>query len=194
MGQRAAVLAARIGAADVTRVPPTPSTRSPRRCVSWRRTMARRLFAHNRPSLRSEHLYAGSLNDRAVHRTVDPCQTIGEDERGNAERRAMFVGLWPPMFWLIGDTIRRREEQLERPRGIRSACARHRRLHPASGRLAAAHASSVRSHDRSRRERLARPRTAPHEADPPRPGAQQFRTPVRHRTPGVENRTSDACP
>ena len=33
----------------------------------------------------------------------------------------MFVGLWPPMFWLIGDTIRRREEQLERPRGIRSA-------------------------------------------------------------------------
>jgi hypothetical protein len=32
-------------------------------------------------------------------------KTIGEDERGNAERRALFVGLWPPMFWLIGDTI-----------------------------------------------------------------------------------------
>jgi hypothetical protein len=30
---------------------------------------------------------------------------IGEDERGNAERRALFVGLWPPMLWLIGDTV-----------------------------------------------------------------------------------------
>jgi hypothetical protein len=35
-------------------------------------------------------------------------KTIGEDERGNAERRALFVGLWPPMFWLIGDTVARR--------------------------------------------------------------------------------------
>lgn len=36
-------------------------------------------------------------------------KTIGEDERGNAERRALFVGLWPPMFWLIGDALRREE-------------------------------------------------------------------------------------
>jgi hypothetical protein len=34
-------------------------------------------------------------------------KTIGEDERGNAERRALFVGLWPPMFWLIGDAVAR---------------------------------------------------------------------------------------
>jgi hypothetical protein len=34
---------------------------------------------------------------------------IGEDERGNAERRALFVGLWPPMFWLMGDALRREE-------------------------------------------------------------------------------------
>lgn len=34
-------------------------------------------------------------------------KTVGEDERPNAERRALFVGLWPPMFWLIGDTVRR---------------------------------------------------------------------------------------
>jgi len=34
-------------------------------------------------------------------------KTVGEDERQNAERRALFVGLWPPMFWLIGDTVRR---------------------------------------------------------------------------------------
>jgi hypothetical protein len=34
-------------------------------------------------------------------------KTVGQDERGNAERRALFVGLWPPMFWLIGDTLDR---------------------------------------------------------------------------------------
>jgi hypothetical protein len=32
-------------------------------------------------------------------------KTVDQDERGNAERRAIFVGLWPPMFWLIGDTV-----------------------------------------------------------------------------------------
>jgi hypothetical protein len=34
-------------------------------------------------------------------------KTVDQDERGNAERRALFVGLWPPMFWLIGDSLRR---------------------------------------------------------------------------------------
>jgi hypothetical protein len=38
-------------------------------------------------------------------------KTVDQDERGNAERRALFVGLWPPMFWLIGDTIERQEAQ-----------------------------------------------------------------------------------
>jgi hypothetical protein len=33
-------------------------------------------------------------------------KTVDQDERGNAERRALFVGLWPPMFWLIGDSIK----------------------------------------------------------------------------------------
>jgi hypothetical protein len=32
-------------------------------------------------------------------------KTVDQDERGNAERRALFVGLWPPMFWLMGDSI-----------------------------------------------------------------------------------------
>jgi hypothetical protein len=31
-------------------------------------------------------------------------KSVDQDERGNAERRALFVGLWPPMFWMIGDT------------------------------------------------------------------------------------------
>jgi hypothetical protein len=33
-------------------------------------------------------------------------KTVDQDERGNAERRALFIGLWPPMFWLIGDSLR----------------------------------------------------------------------------------------
>jgi hypothetical protein len=36
-------------------------------------------------------------------------KTVDQDERGNAERRALFVGLWPPMIWLIGDSLERRE-------------------------------------------------------------------------------------
>jgi hypothetical protein len=32
-------------------------------------------------------------------------KTVDQEERGNAERRALFVGLWPPMFWLIGDAV-----------------------------------------------------------------------------------------
>jgi len=38
-------------------------------------------------------------------------KTVDQDERGNAERRALFVGLWPPMFWLIGDTLDRHEHR-----------------------------------------------------------------------------------
>lgn len=33
-------------------------------------------------------------------------KTVDQDERGNAERRALFVGLWPPTLWLIGDTLK----------------------------------------------------------------------------------------
>ena len=36
-------------------------------------------------------------------------KTVDQDERGNAERRALFVGLWPPMFWLIGDSLEKKE-------------------------------------------------------------------------------------
>jgi hypothetical protein len=56
--------------------------------------------------LRSWQLQAASLG------SVGLCiglwiraKTVDQDERGNAERRALFVGLWPPMFWLIGDSV-----------------------------------------------------------------------------------------
>lgn len=76
--------------------------------------------------VRSQHLYALSLT------TVLHCaalwiraKTIGEDERENAERRALFVGLWPSMFWLMGDALSRREQRqgragLRRGRGLRA--------------------------------------------------------------------------
>jgi hypothetical protein len=36
-------------------------------------------------------------------------KTVDQASRENAERRAIFVGLWPPMFWLIGDAVERSE-------------------------------------------------------------------------------------
>jgi len=32
-------------------------------------------------------------------------KTVDQEERGNAERRALFVGLWPPLLWLIGQSL-----------------------------------------------------------------------------------------
>jgi len=68
------------------------------------------LLEHNRSPV-SRLLYALSLGSIALCITLwIRAKTIGEDERGNAERRALFVGLWPPMFWLIGDTVARADE------------------------------------------------------------------------------------
>jgi hypothetical protein len=36
-------------------------------------------------------------------------KTVDQEERGNAERRALFVGLWPAVLWLIGDSLGERE-------------------------------------------------------------------------------------
>jgi hypothetical protein len=33
-------------------------------------------------------------------------KTVDQAERGNAERRALFVGLWAPTLWLMGDSLR----------------------------------------------------------------------------------------
>lgn len=38
-------------------------------------------------------------------------KTLDQEERGNAERRALFVGLWPPTFWLISESVRREESR-----------------------------------------------------------------------------------
>lgn len=43
-------------------------------------------------------------------------KTVDQSERGNAERRALFVGLWPPMFWLIADALEREARPSRRAR------------------------------------------------------------------------------
>jgi hypothetical protein len=60
--------------------------------------------------LRSPHMHATSLA------TIGLCvnlwiraKTVDQAARDNAERRALFVGLWPAMFWLLGDALQREE-------------------------------------------------------------------------------------
>ena len=68
--------------------------------------------ALNDVGLRGWHFHVGALA------SVGLCiglwiraKTVDQVERGNAERRALFVGLWPPTFWLIGDSLERRAER-----------------------------------------------------------------------------------
>jgi hypothetical protein len=42
-------------------------------------------------------------------------KTVDQDERGNAERRALFVGLWAPTLWQMGDSLRLVEQPKGRP-------------------------------------------------------------------------------
>jgi hypothetical protein len=64
----------------------------------------------HRAGLRSWHLHLMSLGSVCLCVGLwIRAKTIGEDERGNAERRALFVGLWPPTFWLIGDSVKHHE-------------------------------------------------------------------------------------
>jgi hypothetical protein len=64
----------------------------------------------HRTGLRSWHLQVMSLGSIWLCIALwIRAKTMPEDERGNAERRALFVGLWPPCFWLIADSVERHE-------------------------------------------------------------------------------------
>jgi hypothetical protein len=64
----------------------------------------------HRVGLRSWHMQIWSLSTIGLCITLwIRAKTVDQDERGNAERRALFVGLWPPMIWLIGDSLARHE-------------------------------------------------------------------------------------
>jgi hypothetical protein len=63
----------------------------------------------HRAGLRASHLH--TLSVASIGLCVGlwvRAKTLDQEERGNAERRALFVGLWPPTIWLIGDTLDRR--------------------------------------------------------------------------------------
>jgi hypothetical protein len=60
--------------------------------------------------LRSTHLHLASSASILLCLSLwIRAKTVDQEERGNAERRAIFVGLWPPMLWLIGDSLQRLE-------------------------------------------------------------------------------------
>lgn len=66
--------------------------------------------ALTRAGLRSTYFHTASLGSVALCIGLwIRAKTVDQDERGNAERRALFVGLWPPMFWLMGDSLRNAE-------------------------------------------------------------------------------------
>jgi hypothetical protein len=63
-----------------------------------------------RAGLHSTYLHAASMGSVALCIGLwIRAKTVDQDERGNAERRALFVGLWPPTLWLIGDSVQKAE-------------------------------------------------------------------------------------
>jgi hypothetical protein len=64
----------------------------------------------NSIGLRSWHLHVASLGSILLCLSLwIRAKAIDQEERGNAERRAIFVGLWPPMLWLIGNALQQHE-------------------------------------------------------------------------------------
>lgn len=63
-----------------------------------------------RLGLRSAHCEAMSMGAVALCLGLwVRAKTVDQQARGNAERRALFTGLWPPTLWLIGVALRRYE-------------------------------------------------------------------------------------
>ena len=76
--------------------------------------------ALHRAGLRDWHSHGASL--ASIYLCIGlwiRAKTVDQDERGNAERRALFVGLWAPTLWEIGDSlgdVERRKRRLGRGR------------------------------------------------------------------------------
>jgi hypothetical protein len=66
----------------------------------------------HRIGVRSWHLHAASVGSVGLCVVLwIRAKTVDQDERGNAERRALFVGLWPPTLYLVGDSLERHERR-----------------------------------------------------------------------------------
>jgi hypothetical protein len=71
----------------------------------------------HRLGLRGSHLHAASMSSVALCLGLwIRAKTVDQNARGNAERRAIFVGLWPPTLYLIGESLERRERRSLRSR------------------------------------------------------------------------------
>ena len=69
--------------------------------------------------LRGSHLHAASMGGVGLCLFLwVRAKTVDQAARGNAERRALFVGLWPPTLWLMGDSL---ERQAQTPRRRRKS-------------------------------------------------------------------------
>ena len=60
--------------------------------------------------LRGWHLHIASLSSIGLCVALwIRAKTFDQDGRANAERRALFAGLWPPTLWAIGESLERRD-------------------------------------------------------------------------------------
>jgi len=75
----------------------------------------------HRLHLRGWYFHASALGSVALCITLwIRAKTVDQVERGNAERRALFAGLWAPTLWGIGTSV----ETRERARGARGLMRR----------------------------------------------------------------------
>jgi hypothetical protein len=71
----------------------------------------------HRAGLRGWHLHTASLAGIWLCLSLwIRAKTVDQSERGNAERRALFVGLWPATLYLIGNSLEAVENRRPRPR------------------------------------------------------------------------------
>ena len=90
----------------------------------------------NDVGLRGWHLHVASLSSIALCIGLwIRAKTVDQDERGNAERRALFVGLWPPTLWLIGDALEQAAREPLRRRAALRVPGRRRRPYERFARL-----------------------------------------------------------
>jgi hypothetical protein len=62
--------------------------------------------------LRGDHFHAMAAGSIALCVGLwIRAKTVDQDERGNAERRAIFVGLWAPTLWQVGDALKTRNRR-----------------------------------------------------------------------------------
>ena len=65
-----------------------------------------------RAGLRDWHLQTASLGGVWLCLSLwIRAKTVDQTERGNAERRALFVGLWPATLYLIGNSLEAAQRQ-----------------------------------------------------------------------------------